>query len=185
MLYHRGGGSARGGQLTYSNLYHRKRYLRRMGTRPIFPPLEPQLLQYIRTQPETPVYHYTSLASLLSIVESRQIWSSHFASLNDDAEFRYALELVYQLCQQMLKSGAMPWNTHLGYFLDNFSRLSRPDLFVFSFSEMPDLLSQWRAYAPGGDGVSIGLDPESVINLANNNSASLVKCVYDPHTQRE
>jgi hypothetical protein len=156
-----------------------------MGTLPLFPSLHPQLVRYIRTKPEAPVYHYTSLASLLGILESRTIWASHFTSLNDNAEFRYALRLVRGFCERTLRAGAMPWNAQLGYFLDSFARLSKTDLFVCSFSETADLLSQWRAYSSGGDGVCFGLNNQSLIDLASNSASSIVKCVYNPALHRE
>ncbi len=151
----------------------------------LFPPLNPELLRFICTKPQAPMYHYTSLASLLGILKSRQVWASHIASLNDDKEYQYALELVYKSCRRLLSAGSMPWNSRLRYFVDNFQRLARPNVFVFSLSEKPDLLSQWRSYVSDGDGVSVGFSPLSLLNLAGNNAATLVKCVYEPATQEE
>ena len=47
------------------------------------------------------------------------------------------------------------------------------------------MLSQWRAYASAGDGVSIGFGPQSLIDIASNNASTIVRCLYDDDQQEE
>jgi hypothetical protein len=55
-----------------------------------------------------------------------------------------------------------------------------PNIFVASFSERGDLLSQWRAYCPHGAGFSIGFTYDQLLPAIKKESpnARLVKCVY-------
>jgi Protein of unknown function (DUF2971) len=58
------------------------------------------------------------------------------------------------------------------------------EVFVASFSENPDLLSQWRAYTGGGAGFSIGFQTENILSRAVKQHFRLVKCIYDPSIQK-
>src|SRR5437870_11124600 len=62
---------------------------------------------------------------------------------------------------------------------------SRPEVYVFSFSAVPDLLSQWRAYCPDGAGVAIGF-PKALINRrAAVHGFDFAPCIYNPRQQAE
>jgi Protein of unknown function (DUF2971) len=52
-------------------------------------------------------------------------------------------------------------------------------LFTCSFTEAGNLLSQWRAYCPPSAGVSIGFDPDSLLQAADGQGFQLVQCIYD------
>ncbi|MCC7714677.1 DUF2971 domain-containing protein [Janthinobacterium lividum] len=51
-------------------------------------------------------------------------------------------------------------------------------VFVTSFSEKPDLLSQWRGYCPGGAGVCIGFNKSEIESHCAQLGYRLEKCVY-------
>ena len=62
--------------------------------------------------------------------------------------------------------------------------------FIASFTEDGDLLSQWRGYGAGGDGVSIGFDLNklslSVIDSVfpgDERPPALIKVEYNPERQ--
>ena len=57
--------------------------------------------------------------------------------------------------------------------------------FCASFSENPDQLSQWRAYAAGGAGVAIGFDSRYLRPQDVSKGVELRKVVYDEHEQDE
>ncbi|MCE9523787.1 MAG: DUF2971 domain-containing protein [Alphaproteobacteria bacterium] len=52
-------------------------------------------------------------------------------------------------------------------------------VFVASFIENGDLLSQWRGYTPFGKGVSIGFDPKELLQAASAASVRMGGCIYD------
>jgi len=55
---------------------------------------------------------------------------------------------------------------------------------VFSLSEIPDSLSQWRGYAPRG-GYCIGFHQESVERIVRANGFELRRCEYKEDAQIE
>ena len=61
--------------------------------------------------------------------------------------------------------------------------LAPDNLFITSFSEKPDLLSQWRGYCPPGAGVCIGLDSDALRAFCQVNGYSLNKCIYEEFNQ--
>lgn len=57
-------------------------------------------------------------------------------------------------------------------------------IFVISFSELGDLLSQWRSYCPPNRGVSLGFEPDELKRAAAQQSFELVQCTYDLAAQQ-
>lgn len=123
---------------------------------------------------ETPpsVHHYTNVAGLVGIVSDSAIWASDVRFLNDSSELRYAGGVL----AERLRSEPMPppdwyedspdgpvamWeggNTvgrGVAGYLDDVADQFR--CYVACFCEYPDLLSQWRGYAPG-QGYCMGFD---------------------------
>jgi Protein of unknown function (DUF2971) len=62
---------------------------------------------------------------------------------------------------------------------------SRVNLFVACFSEKPDLLSQWRAYCPSGNGYSIGFEYQQIEHQMNEQEFFLAPCIYDVEEQEK
>ena len=58
-----------------------------------------------------------------------------------------------------------------------------PLVFVVSFTEKGNLLSQWRGYTPHGQGVSLGFTTEHITTAAAAASFQLGRCIYDLETQ--
>ena len=42
------------------------------------------------------LYHYTSQAGLLGIIQKREIWATNLLFLNDTAELNYAIQIMRQ-----------------------------------------------------------------------------------------
>jgi hypothetical protein len=42
------------------------------------------------------LYHYTSQAGFLGIIQTREIWASNLLFLNDSMEFNYARKILQQ-----------------------------------------------------------------------------------------
>ncbi|MDK2595220.1 DUF2971 domain-containing protein [Pseudoalteromonas obscura] len=57
------------------------------------------------------------------------------------------------------------------------------DVYVSSFSEKPDLLSQWRGYCPPGRGICIGFSRDVLEEYCRENNFDLKKCVYSEAEQ--
>jgi len=102
------------------------------------------------------IYHYTSLSGLISIIESQSIYCTNINYLNDKKEFKYGVSIIEKVIDKLLKENfEIPVlemvNKHIG-------RIYKHERYVTCFSKQGDLLSQWRAYANQGRGVSIGFD---------------------------
>ncbi len=134
-----------------------------------------------RVPSQETVWHYTTGANLIAIIESRQLWATQISCLNDSQE----LLLSKKLFEEELAS--QKENNHNRECKTLFSRLSRfweavsnidSSSFVVSFSELADDLSQWRAYGGvnGENGYCIGFDRVQI-----SRSNSVTKVVYaDP-----
>lgn len=113
------------------------------------------------------LWHYTDSAGVLGILTTYEIWASNIDFMNDATENNRLRELVSERLRSRSKSkqhnppaapDEMPGG--LGFSADG------RQLFVASFSECRDSLSQWRAYGNFAIGFS-----KSFLSQLN----------YDPH----
>lgn len=137
--------------------------------------------------PTGPLHHYTDAAGFQGIVGSGFIWATHYGFLNDSEEFLIGERLIRQVATDLCGRMTGAEQHFLREFLADYDRESLTKIVhvcVASFSEHGDHLSQWRAYAAGGGGYSIGF---SEFPLPDYRSAApdanlglwLVQCVYD------
>lgn len=129
-------------------------------------------------------YHYTSFGGLIGIVHSREIWATSVHYLNDEQEFRHGLDVVLRHIEGWLHESGTNHELH-SRLSERFRGASRLEVYVFSFSEVPDLLSQWRAYCPDGAGVAIGFPKSLIDQRAAVHGFDFVPCIYDPLQQAE
>lgn len=133
----------------------------------------------------TPLYHYTTQAGLLGIVRDNAIWATNIHYLNDESEFGHAIELArVHLTDRHTR--ATPSERHLiDRLLAGLLTIRGISVFVCSFSERGDLLSQWRAYSGGSQGYSIGFDFNSPAFKAalQEQGFTLDRCEYDTNEQ--
>ena len=137
--------------------------------------------------PHSTLYHYTSLAGLLEIVEEQVLWASNAHYLSDMKEIQHAEDFLVAEIMEVL-ARAVPFEaevlTQLRHWLTDRG-LTRHQLYLCSFTEEGNLLSQWRGYTPHGLGVSLGFPAEDIVRLADAQGYRLVKCVYDAGRQRQ
>lgn len=130
------------------------------------------------------LFHYTETAGLIGILQSGgELWATDARCMNDTGE----LALGYTLLQQAMRERS----THPAYEL--LSRLLEHPayvsglVFATSFSEEPDLLSQWRAYADNGTGFAVGFVSVGLNELTldgKNPLHHLVRVEYRPNAQK-
>src|SRR5258706_7645255 len=98
-----------------------------------------------RTPPDT-LYHYTTQEGLLGIIRSKQIWASHTQYLNDEREFRHAIEVVKEELIGMNQGApSAQVRKRLKEMEQSIEGIESVNVCVCSFSAIGDLLSQWRA----------------------------------------
>ncbi|WP_305842239.1 DUF2971 domain-containing protein [Photobacterium leiognathi] len=128
------------------------------------------------------LYHYTSLQGLIGVITGKSVWASHCEYLNDSSEFIHALSFAKTVSGNIFMDDdyleAFGWAVR-----DSLEHMIKHDIYVASFSENADLLSQWRGYCPQGSGVSIGFDSEILNAYCENQGYRLEKCIYDSEIQ--
>jgi hypothetical protein len=134
-------------------------------------------------EPRPAIYHYTTQGGLLGILATKTIRCTDIRFLNDSRELRHAAELTSAILEKRTKraEGAQA-------LYNEFTRAAKilPDypIYVTSFSEERDLLSQWRAYGHGS-GFAIGFSAVEIMRqiLPSGLPGVLLKCVYDTTEQ--
>lgn len=130
--------------------------------------LELSLEMMNKQEPHT-LYHYTNSAVLVSIIQSRKIRLSARWHLNDPREGE---DFENLLNEYVLAERAGEEKARMAMeLLDNLH------FYVACFSEHGDLLSQWRAYAQDGEGISIGFDREYLFKCLATQSEMIARPV--------
>ncbi|OZY52392.1 hypothetical protein CJF34_02910 [Pseudomonas lundensis] len=124
------------------------------------------------------LYHYTGQFGFLGIIQSAGVWASHTSFLNDSSECSHAFEIAKQMVEAILD-----YDDYLDVFAFTLSSTLQyaepPSLFITSFSEKADLLSQWRGYCPGGAGMCVGFDAASIKAYCAENGYRFERCIYE------
>lgn len=126
------------------------------------------------------LYHYTGIRGLLGIVDSRVVWASHIYYLNDSKEILHACEVLGRLLaknEDVGDAAEREFTKQFGEWLGSFRR-DAFHIFVFSLSEEPSLLSQWRSYTPHGKGVSLGFSAAALNHILTKTGFRIAQCLY-------
>ena len=141
-------------------------------------------MRLLNRHPPERLYHYTTSAGLLGIIQHKEIWATHTQYLNDLLEFRHAVEIVREELERMRSSGDGARTHTIERLQENTRDIERANVCVTSFSEDRDSLSQWRAYSGGGAGFSIGFS-SGFLRSVLNEKFMLLPCLYKEDEQRE
>lgn len=135
--------------------------------------------------PQEPLYHYTSFTGLLGIVASGALWASDIRYMNDSAELKHTADLIRTEINHRIAAGHSKPDL-LTQFLDWVThRITNGHmLFASSFRSNGNLLSQWRGYSRLGKGVSLGFDPDYILQCAGQQSFQIGKCIYSCKSQQ-
>jgi hypothetical protein len=127
------------------------------------------------TAPES-LHHYTSAVGLQGILRSKSLWASDCRFLNDRSELVYGHNLV----REYLLSQSGPVAAALAHGAPPIDE--KAQIYVASFCERGDLLSQWRGYCRVQDGYSMAFRFSS---LLADKKAPLTKVLYEPKDQEK
>jgi hypothetical protein len=135
------------------------------------------------------LYHYTSQAGLIGIVQNSELWATKVHYMNDSTEFSLALDLARDVITEgwgateiLGDVNSLPPRAKVAkqiwYAID---RITKVNIFVACFCEQSDLLSQWRGYSHGSYGYSVGFNAGKLALRATSGSFPffLGKCIYD------
>lgn len=103
--------------------------------------------EYLQRRPTGTIYHYTDAMGLLSMAKNKSLWCTDVEYMNDANELRYAENLIKAKITEIKKANP----AHSQFFEILKEEAFRPfgeiyDVYVFSFSEAKNRLSQWRGY---------------------------------------
>ncbi|HHQ6551498.1 TPA: DUF2971 domain-containing protein [Serratia fonticola] len=100
------------------------------------------------------IYHYCGPQTFVQLIENSKIWLSSTKNMNDFAEGEWFAKAYQDFLNHKREN--------LGDEFCNFAwshfNLNMQPKYITCFSKNGDSLSQWRAYAQDGEGVSIGFD---------------------------
>ena len=148
---------------------------------------EKQVIKDLTTRRRPRVlYHYTSGLGLLGIASSQSIWATNIRYLNDSTEYNLAIQLARTVVEKDLASSRGKFDTALNTVLQERIVSQSTDVYVTSFTENEDQLSQWRAYCPPGQGYAIGFSTKALVpRPVSAQDRFLVPCIYDPDQQTD
>ncbi|MCF8083191.1 MAG: DUF2971 domain-containing protein [Deltaproteobacteria bacterium] len=135
------------------------------------------------------LYHYTNAHGLYGILTEKKIRASSYRFMNDAQELEHAFSLITEAYPPIEHKGLSP--PPVEKLLSEFAETIRRKkwdydydcLFVSSFSQYGDQLSQWRGYAGPHSGYSLGFRTDGLGALKKE--TRLEKCEYDKDRQIE
>lgn len=122
----------------------------------------------------------------MGITTTRSIWATDIRYMNDGAELRQAIDLTREYMEFRSENPRSAIHSEvcskIVAYLDN---AWESELFAVSLTAAGDLLSQWRAYAGGGGGYSIGFETSGLESLVQSYWGALFQpCIYAIEEQR-
>lgn len=100
------------------------------------------------------LYHYCGVEAFFNILRRKRVWLSGANNFNDYSELQWGIDKVFS-CLNSMRSDFPLEDIK---FIHNVFLSNNSLKFICSLSEEGDLLSQWRAYAENGGGLSIGFN---------------------------
>ncbi|HEV7922376.1 MAG TPA: DUF2971 domain-containing protein [Thermoanaerobaculia bacterium] len=130
------------------------------------------------------LYHYTTAAGLLGIIESQSVRATNYSFLNDSSEIKYGRALVEDcIAARAAKCKGFPHQV-----LDSIKNLHEflPDIYVACFTALKDDLAQWRGYGIGVERYCLGFHSRHVHQATMDNDHSrFAAVIYDEKEQRK
>jgi len=137
----------------------------------------------LATVPTKPLCHYTSQRGLIGILHDRAMWATDANYLNDSQEVIYAVNLAQKFFRNRTDKN-LRFDMDMRNILDQTQRLAGTlPVYVASFSEEPDLLSQWRGYCSEGSGFSLSVSADRMVTMARTEKWDFYKCIYEEERQ--
>ena len=134
------------------------------------------VLSQVASPPLTTVFHYTDRDGLVNILASERLWATNLWYLNDSEEMRWGFRRIDQALDAFVTTG-VPGAQRVDRVRKVLPSIPVVPVYVASFSEDGDALSQWRAYAARG-GYSLGLSPPALFAIATAFPGTTVRKVY-------
>jgi hypothetical protein len=118
-------------------------------------------------KPVGTLYHYTTWGGLTGMLNTQQLWLTHYSQLNDTSEIFHSLEAIRNFIFSIVPNGneRLFWEA---LFEDIQNLIAHEyDFFVGSFCMRANYLYAWRDYADDGAGFSIGFKKEFFLGVSS------------------
>lgn len=139
--------------------------------------------EVLHRPPPDLLFHYTTQAGLLGIIERKEIWASHTQYLNDVREFQLAITLVQEELHSM-KSHRAEHRGLVNEMERGLAGIETINVCVCSLSADGDVLSQWRAYGGPASGFAVGFSGAFLRTVSDALGFWLVPVHYEEQEQR-
>ncbi|EKN6405616.1 DUF2971 domain-containing protein [Yersinia enterocolitica] len=113
------------------------------------------------------IYHYCSPYAFQQIIKSKCLWLSATNNMNDFTEGGWAIHAFNNVLHRVINEKNSDWINDINILYRNNNDMPK---YVTCFSKDGDILSQWRAYAQSGEGVSIGFDEDELVIAGRGNN---------------
>lgn len=107
------------------------------------------------------LYHYTSTATLHSILKSKQFWLGNTATMNDKKEVKYFFELLQGALRESIPSDKLSQCD--SFFQKVYVRIDNEYPYAMCFSRLEDDAAQWERYADNAEGVCIIFNTKNIM----------------------
>lgn len=132
------------------------------------------------------LFHYTSSAGLLGIIETNKIRLTKTSYLNDSLELNLGINLIKEEIESQKKDiNRKEYTDDLNKMTQLIRGITSVNVSVTSFTEMGDQLSQWRGYCKIGDGYSLGFNVKELNEKIKTSKFHLVPCIYNEDKQKQ
>ncbi|WEZ84564.1 DUF2971 domain-containing protein [Rhizobium sp. 32-5/1] len=132
------------------------------------------------------LFHYTSAAGLIGVLEKNTLWFSNSMFLNDGSESFWGINVFEHVLDEFLTlhdADARETGDKLKRWVRDAFNFFQP--IVFCMSEEDNLLNQWRDYGKDVTPYSIELATDGLEQDGYNFPAYLCEVIYDMNDQRE
>lgn len=123
------------------------------------------------------LFHYTSSGAVRGMLSYGEVWASKIQHLNDEKEYIQYIDHVERVAGTSFDVKIAEESAYLDDLYEVTSSLRGANIFVTSFTEEGDLLSQWRGYCPQG-GYSIGLSAKELSAVVERSGLYFGKAKY-------
>ncbi|MEC5396699.1 DUF2971 domain-containing protein [Uliginosibacterium sp. H1] len=155
-----------------------------------FSDLHDRVLSVLSSSEATPpstLYHYTSAAGLLGMIQGKSLHATHYAHLNDRVDGIFGMSVLEKQIDTLardlaIESTGLPDTRYKpSYFQDG------NDLFVCCFSSKFDHHGQWMEYGDRGQGYALEFSSHGLATIGRSHGGStqprLLKVLYKKDEQ--
>jgi Protein of unknown function (DUF2971) len=158
------------------------------------PVVSPTFVKYLEGATPPYLYHYTTQAGLLGIIEGGELRATKVHYMNDATEFAASLEMLnnYLTTEELTNTDILSSSPYENLSVrkqiaiqvwKGTEAIKTINICVACFCNDGDLLSQWRGYAGAHYGFAIGFKTEKLKEYGNKAKFNLRQCIYDKDVQ--